>query len=196
MRFASMRAGGKITIPLASRTTSQGPSQPIFNKRLRLLVLGNFRGRADLDGRTEALVIFVTDGHAHVNAAAAELESIVGVSVGREPIVALDIFAKGFETRVKMFRVFLFDIRNGFSVRLDNSHIFLVHPNAPLEIALILLDLLWADVKNVGVDFIELLLTDIFYVVLGKLVGGQNKRLNVLQVFLVLLIEADTLKGG
>src|ERR1700722_19275901 len=102
MRLASMRAGGTRAIPPAGRRHLRARVGPFSNEQLGLLVLGDFRGRADLDGRAEAFVIFVTDGHAHVNAAAAELESIVGVRVGREPVVALDVFTKSFESRVKM----------------------------------------------------------------------------------------------
>src|SRR3984957_3783913 len=106
--------------------TVDGGSRSVL--RFVFFVLG-FDGGPDLDGGAESLVVGVADGHAHVDCAGAEVQFVVGARIGREPVVAFDIFAEGFESRKDIFLPSLDDVGDGFAVALDDIQIAVVYPD-------------------------------------------------------------------
>jgi len=181
----------KELVPFQPNENSSYDDRGLRFGRLRRLL----DGRADLDGSAEALVVVITHSQMDTHVAGAEVQGVVGTRVGREPEVALNVFAEIFESREYVFAMFRLDVRNGFAVGLDDAEIPVFDPNATLEIALFLFDAFGGDIKNVGVQFVELLPADVFDVVLGELFGGKNKRLDVLDVVDVLLGHAYALEG-
>src|SRR5579864_1777300 len=85
-----------------------------------LLVVLDLDGVADLDGGAETFVIGIAHGHANVYGSCAEAQLVIGARVRREPVVAFDIFAERFKARENVFVALLDDVRNGFSIGLDD----------------------------------------------------------------------------
>ena len=72
----------------------------------------------------EAAIVFVPD-HPHANAGVLEFQSVVAVSVCREPEPFVDVFAVSFE-----FRESLLELRDGFARGLDYLQVLVV-PDFP-----------------------------------------------------------------
>jgi hypothetical protein len=86
-----------------------------------------------------------------VNVAAAETQDVIGASVGRKPILPVDLFAVGDELGSQILAAFLVHIGNVSPACLDDLKVAIVYPNAALEVTLtaFLLDMLGSDVKHV-----------------------------------------------
>ena len=95
-----------------------------------------------------------------------EAQDVVSPRVSREPVVAFDIFPKGFK-RWKSLVFFFLQQASGFSPGLDNLKIPVFYPDAALKIALALFQFFWGDVEDIGANFIDLLPANILDVIFG-----------------------------
>ena len=73
--------------------------------------------------------------------------------------------------------------------------VVIVDPDAPLEVALVVLYLLGVDIEDVGVQLVFLLLAKILDVVLRNFVAGEDEGHALFDVFEVLAGHGDTLQG-
>src|SRR6266849_2516854 len=96
------------------------------------------RGLSNLDGGAETLIVRVFNGNpnAHIRPRL-EVQYVVRARIRREPEVAFDIFPKSLE-RWKGLIFLFFQQTRGFSPGLDNLKVLVVHPDAPLKVALAL----------------------------------------------------------
>src|SRR5215831_2919535 len=159
-------------------------------RRLRALVVFHFALEYDSRGRSKALVVGVFDDLANVHVIGPEMQSVVRASIGGEPVLAVDLFPVGYEGGTQVFvRVFLLlggdDLGHGFAAALDDLKVAHVHPKASLKVATAFFYGLGRDVKNVGVDFVDVLLAYIKKVVLGNVFRRQDERHHVAEVFVV-----------
>src|SRR5215472_11096377 len=131
------------------------------------------------------------------------MQDVVGAGVGGKPVLAVDLFTIGHEGRAQVFfNVFLLlavgsaDLGHGLAAALHDLKIAVVNPEAPLKIAVALLDGLRGNIKNIGVDLIHVLLADVQQVVLGQVVGGQNEGHHGAEVFEIRGTHGDVHQGG
>lgn len=157
--------------------------------------LFDFHGSAHFHRAAISLVVGVANGHTDVDVAAAEVEVVVGASVDREPIALFDVLAVGAEAGKYVFIVFGNDVGNGFAVRHDDLEIFVVDPDAALEVALVLFDGLGTNIENVAGELIDLLSANVGDVIFGKFSGREDEGLDIADVVEILLGEGDSLKG-
>src|SRR5215469_1381036 len=170
-------------------------------RRLRALVVFHFALEYDSRGRSEALVVGVFDDLAYVHIIGPEMQSVVRASIGREPVLSVDLFAVGYKGGTKVFvRVFLLlggdNLGHGFAAALDDLKVAHVHPKASLKVAMAFFYGLGRDVKNVGVDFVDVLLAYVKKVVLGNIFRGQDERHHVAEVFVVGGGQRDLLQSA
>src|SRR5215472_7664462 len=170
-------------------------------RRLRALVVFHFALEYDSGGRSEALVVGVLDDLAYVHVIGPEMQSVVRASIGREPVLAVDLFAVGYKGGTKVFvRVFLLlggdNLGNGLAAALDDLKVAHVHPKASLKVAMAFFYGLGRDVKNIGVDFVDVLLAYIKKVVLGNVFRRQDERHHVAKVFVVRGRQRDLLQSA
>src|SRR5205085_5684075 len=104
------------------------------------------------DGRAtpQPLEVCEPDAHAEVNRVALlEGQRVVGVGVGREPVLAVYLLAVGLEGGEA-----LLELGHALAARLDDLVVAVVHPDAPLEVAALRLRLLERfEPLRVGEDF-------------------------------------------
>ena len=74
--------------------------------------------------------------------------------------------------------------------------VVVIHPDAPLEVALALHQLLRRDVKHVRVQLVLLLLAEIRDGVLRQVLRGQRERHEIANIFQVAGTHADALQRG
>lgn len=125
----------------------------------------------DVDGRT---------GGARV--ARSEVQSAFAVDVGREPVAAVNHFAPGHKRRMKVLLAFLGVVGDHPAVGDDDLKIVVVDPDPAVQVSMALVNLLWADVEDIAVDLIHLLLAVVADVVGGKVGGCEDKKVADLQV--------------
>src|SRR5215472_7781041 len=143
------------------------------------------------DRAAVALVVRVADGHTDVHIAAAKVQIVIGASVYREPVALLDVLAIGAEPREDILVILADDVRNGLAVGHDDLQVLVIDPNAALKITLLLLNDLGGDVENIRRKVVHLLTTHVGDVVLGKLGGGENERLHIANVVVILFAHGD-----
>src|SRR5215813_2247458 len=129
------------------------------------------------------------------------MECIVRTSIGREPVLAVDLFAVGYKGGTQVFvRVFLllggYDLGQGFAAAFDDLKVARVNPKASLKVAVAFFYGLGRDVKYIGVDLVDTLLAHVQQVVLGNILGGQNERHHVAEVFVIRRRQRDLLQGA
>ena len=76
-------------------------------------------------------------------------------------------------------------IRHVLAVRLHDLEVVVVHPDAALEIALVLLNLLGRNVEDISPEFVFFLLADVEDRVFRNFVAGQHEghpMMNVIEV--------------
>ena len=86
-------------------------------------------------------------------------------------------------------------VGDAFAVDEDDLEVLLVDPDLALEVALVLLEDLGAGGEDVGVELVDLLAAEVFDVVLGEVVGGEDERQAVLDVVEVGWGHHDALEG-
>ena len=80
------------------------------------------------------------------------MQRVVGLGIGGEPVLAVDLLAPGGELRKQvLLALLLANVGNRFAERLDDLEVVIVHPDPSLEVALVLLNQLGRDIENVGV---------------------------------------------
>src|SRR5712691_970026 len=161
----------------------------------RGLVVLDLVAEGDLGFRLELLVVLVAHGlpDAHV-VAVGEVERIVGDRVSGEPVLAVDLLAVGLK-----FREYLSLLAGGAdatAIGLDDLEIPVVHPDQTGEVTIISFELLGLDGEDVAADFIHDLMAQVPDQILGQLIGGQHKRLDVLHVLQVFRSQRDLLERG
>src|ERR1017187_5966939 len=100
-----------------------------------------------------SLVVLVFHGLADAHRTGFEMQRVIGVGVGREPVLAVDLLAVGFE--LGKLLVALLDA-HALAVGLDDLQVAVVHPDLAFEIAFALHHLLRLHRKSVGADLIHL----------------------------------------
>src|SRR5579883_1180197 len=87
------------------------------------------------------------------------------------------------------------DIRYVLTARFHDLEIGVVNPDSSLEIALTLFDFFRRYVKDVGVEFVFLLLPYIENVVLRNFIGGEHERQTMLNIVHVFFRHGNALEG-
>src|SRR5216683_820638 len=111
------------------------------------------------------------DDQSHGNLQPLQIQRVIRARVAREPEFSVDIFAIGFEQtkRQSCDRVQIALIGNPFPVGFHDFQVFSIHPHDAVEISLDAFHHSWLGLKNVAIDFIHLLLAQVFQVIFRKL---------------------------
>src|SRR5262245_33262748 len=157
-----------------------------------LSVHGIAEGQSDIG--LEFLVLVVFDDFPHTLCTPRELQGIDRSGICREPILTVDLLAICFETREEILIALCSDIRNRLSICLYDLEIFVIDPDLALKIALALLQLLWSNIENIAIDFVDLFLPEVFHIVFADVVSCENKRLNFTEVLQVFSRKRDVLQ--
>src|SRR5207245_7301426 len=89
-------------------------------------------GLPDFDGGAEPFIVLVSNRQADMHVLARlEAQDVVSSRVSRKPVVAFDVFAKGFE-QWKRAVLLLFHQTRALSTSFDNLKIPIFNPNAAL----------------------------------------------------------------
>src|SRR5258708_38197007 len=87
-------------------------------------------------------------------------------------------------------------IRNILAAGLHDLKIVIVHPDAPLEVSLTFFHLLGSQVKDKGVNLVDVLLAGIEDTVLGQVLGGEHKGKAIAKIVLIFLGKQDAGQAG
>ena len=142
----------------------------------------------DLAGGAELLIVGVFDDGAEVDVlaevsvAAGEVEVALGLGVGGEPVLAVDLLVVGGVGGLEVFVAFALVVGDGFAVDKDDLEVLLIDPDFALEVALVLLEDLGAGGEDVGVELVDVLAAEVGDVVLGEIFGGEDEGEAVLDV--------------
>ncbi len=117
-----------------------------------------------------------------ITIAASEVQNAFALGVHREPVVAIHLLPPGHERRMQVFAAFARVVGNHAPIRHHDLQVGRVHPDAAQQVALLLLDDFWAHIEDVAIDLVHLLPSHVFHVVLADILGGQHKRVSVLDV--------------
>src|SRR5260221_7061272 len=120
----------------------------------------------NLGARTKPLVVLVVKDFANTDVTRREVQRVIRQRVGREPVLAVDLFPPSGEAGEEIFLTLLLaNVGHGFPTRLHDLKILIIHPDAALEIALSFFNLLRRNIENVSVQIVLLLLAHIKNVV-------------------------------
>src|SRR5260370_6081626 len=78
----------------------------------------------------------------------------------------------------------------------EGLEVLIFGPDASLKVALAFFQFQRSNVKNVGADFVDLLSTHIFDVIVRQVAGGQNEMRRLLNVIEILLRHGNALEAG
>src|ERR1044072_4019937 len=152
--------------------------------RLGLRLVGHVARLALFDDAhlaLEALVFRVANLHAHVDyLAVAEVELVVGIGVGREPVLAVNLFPVSLERGEALLA-----LGHALALDLDYLQVAVVNRYAPLKEALadLLRHHLRRNVEDESAELVNLLAADVGEVVLVYLRGFEREGLDAAQVF-------------
>src|SRR5260370_39288964 len=96
-----------------------------------------------------------------------EAQRVVSPRIGREPIVAFDIFPKSLKGREGLVFFFL-QQTGGFYVWFDNLEVLILDPDAAFKAALALFHFFGGYVENIGADLVDRLSADILDVIVSE----------------------------
>src|SRR5215467_6376963 len=105
MRTKTPAIPARIRCKNCTRVTLASIAEAALRECCALLL--DFDRSADLDGRAEALIVGIFHGHADVHTADTEIQRIVRMRVGWEPVRAGYVFAVRSEVRKDIFVVLL-----------------------------------------------------------------------------------------
>ena len=111
---------------------------------LRLVLLGRcFHHVAELDVRrcAKTLVVLILYRHFDRNDTAFKDQCVCRYRIGREPVLAVDLFTVGFKLRILRSRIAL--LAHGTPVGLDDLQFLVIHPRSPGKVSLARLNALW-----------------------------------------------------
>src|SRR5262249_27410745 len=123
---------------------------------------------------------------ANVDVPARKMQVVFCLGICWKPIFTVHLLTVGDKRWKQILFALLPGLRHILAVRKDDLHILLIDKDSPLKIALALLNLLWRHIENVGVQFIDFLLSNVIYLVISKVLGRQDKRQTLLDVVDVL----------
>src|SRR5205807_5771975 len=118
----------------------------------------------DLTDRSiEALVVRVLDDLPDVHVVGLEMQGVVCTSVGREPVLTVDLLTIGSEPGEKVL-VALVRLGDRLTVGLHDLEVAVIDPDPAIKIAVAALHffLFWRYIKDVGPKLVDLLLANIF----------------------------------
>ena len=155
----------------------------------------------DDDVGVEALVVGVADDGADVDvlregsALGDEVEGALGLGVGGEPVLAVDLLVVGGVGRAEVFVAGAGVLGDGDAVDEDDLVVLLIDPDLALEVAVIFDELLGLDVEDVGFEVVDVLLAEVGEVVVGELGRGEDEGEALLDVREVAFGHDDALDG-
>ena len=117
------------------------------------------------------------------------------MSVGREPVVAVDFFVVGRVGRGEVFMAAAEIVGDGFAVDENDLEVLLVDPDLALEVALAFFEFFGAGLEDVGVEVVDLLAAEVGDVVLGEVGGLEDEGETVGDVVEVGLGHHDAFEG-
>src|ERR1035437_1561111 len=177
----------------ADQGVGRGPGATLLflrrRRRLGLVV----HHVAIFDGGPAFVVFVVLVFHHHANAHVIpvfEVQRVVGARVGREPVLAVDLLAVGFEFGELVVGAFP-DHAHAFAVSLHDLQVPVVHPSLALEVPLALDRFLGLDGEDIAADLVHLLAAQVVDIIFGNLRGGHDERLHIPQILLVLGGQQD-----
>jgi hypothetical protein len=166
-----------------------------------LLVGDVFAVVNDARGGVVLLVVGVFDDVAHVDVLREgallgdEVEVALGLGVGGEPVLAVNLLVVGGEGRGEIFVAFALVLGDGNAVDEDDLVVLLVDPDFALEVALAFFEGLGAGGEDVGVELVDVLTAEVGDVVFGQVFGGEDEGEAVLDLVEVGGGHLDALEG-
>ncbi len=112
---------------------------------------------------------------AEITVAGRKVQDTVAVRVHREPVFAIHHLPVGDKGDGQILMAGTNVVRDVLAIGDNDLVFFLVNPDAPLKVAVLLFDCFGFNVENEGIDLVDLLLPDIRDVVLGGVLRGQYK---------------------
>lgn len=165
--------------------------------RGRRIVIEFFAVVDDAALRAELFVVGVFDDGADVDVAAAgdaEVQDALGLGVGGEPVLAVDLLVVGGEGWGEVFVALAGVVGDVLAVDEDDLEVLLIDPDLALKVTFVLLHDFGAGGEDVGVELVDLLAAEVGDVVLGKVGGGEDEGEALLDVAEVGWGHLDTLE--
>ena len=135
-------------------------------------------------------------GCRRVAVAGGKVQNTFAADVGWEPIAAVNLLAQGHEGWMEIFLAFFGVVGDHAAVGDDDLKIVVVYPDSAEQAAMVFVDLPGADVEDIALNLVDLLLADVGDFVGGKVGGGEDKKVAVLQVLEIGRGEHDAPEGA
>src|ERR1017187_3986723 len=108
------------------------------------------------------------------------MQDALGLGVGGEPVLAVNLLVVGGERRLQVFVAGARDLGHRGAVDEDDLEVLLIDPYLALEVVLVLLDYPRAGLEDVSIEVVDLLAADVLDVVLRQVFGGEDEGKAVL----------------
>jgi len=149
--------------------------------------------------RGERFEVGPLDGDADGDVAVFHFVNAFGAGVVGKPIFAVDIFAIGFEhIERQSWRLQRAQVGNPLAVGFHHFQILLVDPDDAVEKRVLAVESFRCDLKDIAIDFIDLLGVEVGEIVLGEIGLADGKRRNAREELRVFGFELQVLqrRGG